>query len=97
MQFENEQVRVTRLICVTGKRCELTVNSTEPSLLVALSAAQFKERGKQLKLELGQTRWLAEKQELENSGNAPVELLRFDFKTQPLKNAAPEKHSHPHQ
>lgn len=94
VQFENEQVRITRLICATGKRCELTASPTEPSLLLLLSAAQFKDKGKQLKFESGQTRWLTEKQELENSGNAPVELLRFDFKTRPQKNAASEKPSH---
>ena len=97
VQFENEQIRITRLICATGKRCELTANPKEPSLLLALSAAQLKEKSKPVKLEPGQPHWLAEKQEFENSGNAPVELLRFDFKTPPLKNAAPEKHTHPHQ
>lgn len=99
VQFENEQVRVTRLICATGKQCEFTASATEPSLLLALTGAQFKERGKQLKLEPGQTRWLAagKQERLENSGNTPVELLRFDFRTKPLKNAATEKHAHPHQ
>jgi tetratricopeptide (TPR) repeat protein len=98
-QFENEQVRITRLVCAAGKTCEFAAGATEPGLLVALTAARFKPaQGKPFDLGLGQTRWLdAGKTELwENSGKEAAELLRFDFKTAPLKNAETEKpHAHP--
>jgi hypothetical protein len=99
VQFENDQVRITRLICDARKQCDLAASATEPSLLVALTAAQFKRKGK---LEPGQTRWLAagKQEQFENSGNTPAELLRFDFKTQPLKTSESDKskpHTHPPQ
>jgi len=100
VQFENEQVRITRLICAAGKKCEYAANATEPCLFVALTAAQFTSiQGKPIKLAPGQTRWLeaGKKELLENAGKEAAELLRFDFKTAPLKSAGTEKpHDHPH-
>src|SRR5262245_16447172 len=84
VQFENEQVRITRLICAAGKRRQYIANATEPVLFVALTPAQFKPaRGRPVKLALGQTRWLeaGKKEQWENSGKDAAELLRFDFKT----------------
>jgi hypothetical protein len=70
-----------------------------------LSAANFKvnrAKGKtaKLKLALGQTEWLAvnQQEQMENLGSAPVEMLRFDFKTAPLSKGELEKkrpHVHP--
>lgn len=99
VQFENDQVRVTRLICDAGKQCGLAASATEPGLLIALVAARFKGNSK---LELGQTRWLAagKSEQLENTGTVPAEFLRFDFKTQPLKVSELDKsklHTHPPQ
>lgn len=94
VQFENEQVRITRLICAAGKKCEYVATATEPGLFVALTAAQFKPaHGKPVKLALGQTRWLeaGKKEQWENLGEDSAELLRFDFKTAPLKNVGTEK------
>jgi len=100
IQFENEQVRVTRLICAAGKKYEYVATATEPGLFVALTVAQFKPtQGKPIKLTPGQTLWLeAGKQEQwENTGKEAAELLRFDFKTAPLKNAGTDKpHAHTH-
>jgi hypothetical protein len=105
VQFENEQIRITRLVCAPGKKIEFSTNSTEPTLLIALSPAQLKakqNKGKaeQLKLGLGQTRWIAFNQQgqLENIGDAPAEMLRFDFKTRLLTKEELEKnkkHEHP--
>jgi tetratricopeptide (TPR) repeat protein len=99
IQFENEQVRITRLICAVGKKCEYVANATEPCLFVALTSAQVKQaRGRPGKLAPGQTRWLGtgKKEQWENAGKEAAELLRFDFKTAPLKNAGTEKpHAHP--
>jgi Tfp pilus assembly protein PilF len=100
VQFENEQVRITRLVCAAGKTCEFAVGATEPGLLVTLTAARFKPAlGKPFDLALGQTRWLeaGKKEQWENSGKEAAELLRFDFKTAPLKKVETEKpHTHPH-
>ena len=93
VQFENEQVRITRLVCAPGKMIDISTStgSNEPSLLIALSPAQFKSgRGKGgssgFKLRSGQTRWVdSNKQEqLESIGEAPAEVLRIDFKTSPV-------------
>jgi len=105
VQFENEQVRVTRLVCAEGKRLDVATSSSEPSLLIALSPAEFKMslskgKGSRLKLAPGETSWIDTNQQaqLENSGSAPAELLRFDFKTKPLSKEELQKnkkHEHP--
>ena len=88
VQFENEQIRITRLICARGKKLDISTAATEPSLLVALSAARFKATGPNstLNLEPGKTKWVTvnRNEQLENTGDAPAELLRFDFKTKPV-------------
>lgn len=101
VQFENEQIRVTRLICAPGKSLNLSANSSDPALLVALSAAKFKiqtskNKPSTLDLSLGQTRWLAEGQQAtwENNGGSPIELLLFDFKTKPTKKSEEKPHDH---
>jgi hypothetical protein len=105
VQFENEQIRITRLVCAVGKKIDTSTSAAEPSLLIALSPADFKLSGgkgnaKKLKLGLGQEKWVAPDQQerLENTGNAPAELLRLDFKTRPLSKEELEKnkkHEHP--
>ncbi len=106
VQFENEQIRVTRVVVAPRKKIDVLVNATEPALLIALSAAKFNIHGRknkagQLNLDLGRTRWLAASQPetLENASDAPAELLRFDFKTKPVKSDPNDKgkpHAHPH-
>jgi hypothetical protein len=105
VQFENEQIRITRLVCAAGKKVEVSTSAGEPTLLIALSPAQLKTsrskgRAAQFKPGLGQTRWVAlgQQERLENVGNAPAEMLRFDFKTRPLSKEELEKvnkHEHP--
>jgi hypothetical protein len=105
MQFENEQIRITRLVCAAGKKLDVSANASEPTLLVALSAGTLKasrSKGKsgKLNLAMGQTEWVALNQQevLENTGKEPVELLRFDFKTRPLSKEEldkKKKHEHP--
>jgi hypothetical protein len=97
VQFENGQVRITRLVCAAGKSCEVKAAANEPVLLVALTPAQVA----QTKLNIGKTRWLAagKTQQLSGMKDAAVEWLRFDFKTPPLKNTGADKdkpHAHPH-
>ena len=105
VQFENEQIRVTRLICAPGKRLDLSTSSGEPTLLIALTSSQFrvnriKGKSEQLNLGLGQSRWieLNKQEQFENAGGDPAEMLRFDFKTKPLAKEELEKnkkHEHP--
>jgi hypothetical protein len=105
VQFENEQVRITRLVCATGKKVNTSTSASEPSLLIALSPSDFevttgKSKARKLKLSMGQEKWVASNQQeqLKNVGNAPAELLRFDFKTRPLSREELEKnkrHEHP--
>ena len=104
VQFENEQIRITRLVCAPRKKLE-TSTSAEPALLVALVPSDFilhrgKGKSAPLRLEMGQPKWVAvgQQERLENAGSAPAELLRFDFKTRPLSKDALEKntkHEHP--
>ena len=105
VQFENEQIRVTRIVCAVGKKLDIATTQNEPSLLIALSPADFKmgagkSKAQKLKLGLGQEKWVAvnQQQQLENIGNAPAEMLRFDFKTRLLTKEELEKnkpHEHP--
>ena len=91
VQFENEQVRITRLVCAQRKMIDISTGSNEPSLLIALSPANLKSApGKggssEFKLGLGETRWIAvnKQEQFENVGDGPAEVLRIDFKTKPL-------------
>jgi len=107
VQFENEQVRITRLVCATGKSLDVPTSANEPALLVALSPSSFKmsetkSKPAAFRLEMGQTKWVgaSQQQKIENAGSAPAELLRFDFKTKPLSKDMLEKekkHEHPKQ
>jgi hypothetical protein len=105
VQFENEQIRVTRLVCAPGKKLDVSTSSSEPALLIALSAAELKVSGvnnktARINLGLGQARWVEinQQEQLENTAAAPAEMLRFDFKTKPLSKEELEKnkkHEHP--
>jgi hypothetical protein len=105
VQFENEQIRITRLVCAAGKTLDASASASEPALFVVLSPAKLKSirvRGKAatLNLALGETLWVAanQQEQLTNTGNAPAEMLRFDFKTRPLSKEELEKkrpHEHP--
>jgi hypothetical protein len=103
VQFENEQIRITRLVCVPGKSLQLAGKPTEPVLLIALNPSNLamKVKGKSTKLALdkGQAHWLAAgpEERLLTAGSQAVELLRFDFKTKPLSKEMLEgdkKHQH---
>jgi hypothetical protein len=98
VQFENEQVRITRLVCAAGRKLDTSTTASVPSLLIALSPADFevsggKSKTKKLKLGLGQARWIAlnQQEQLQNIGSAPAEMLRFDFKTRILTKEELEK------
>ena len=98
VQFENEQIRVTRLVCAAHQSLDVMAISPEPALFIVLSSARLKSIGaegkaKQMTFEPGQTIWLAggRQKRLENLGDVPVELLRFDFRTDPANSKARPK------
>ena len=101
VQFENEQIRVTRLACATDKICDVSASATEPVLIVDLTPAQFESAGtSRFIFEPGQTKWMAagQKEAIKNLSEQPAELLRFEFKTKPVKGNPDEKqHAHPHE
>ncbi|MBL8186357.1 MAG: tetratricopeptide repeat protein [Acidobacteria bacterium] len=100
VQFENEQVRITRLVCAAGKSCLEVANAAEPILFVVLSKAQFKlGEARTIELLPGQTHWVAAGKSVagDNIGKTAAELLRFDFKTSPMKKVEAEReHDHAH-
>jgi hypothetical protein len=92
VQFENEQVRISRQFIAAGKSADLRTGASEPALLIALTpatltAAAGASRPTDVSLRVGQEHWLPGNgsERLENTGAATVELLRFDFKTPPLR------------
>lgn len=98
VQFENEQIRITRLVCAQGRTLEVSTSPAEPALLVALTRSTLKRTGRNgkvmpLKLEMGHSAWVKAGQEdrIQNSGDGPAEFLRFDFKTRPLANEMLER------
>lgn len=91
VHFDNEQVRITRVIGVAGKPLTLTTKVGEPALLVALGdldlvSARGASAKAPLKVALGRSEWVGadERVTLENVGAKAAEMLRFDFKTRPL-------------
>ncbi|MBL8208345.1 MAG: tetratricopeptide repeat protein [Blastocatellia bacterium] len=100
VQFENEQVRITRLICAAGKNCLEVANATGPILFVVLTPAQFDiAKANGIPIRPGDTHWIEAGKSVagKNVGTTAAELLRFDFKTRPIKSAAPKmSHDHAH-
>jgi hypothetical protein len=95
VQFENVQIRATRLIVAPGRKLELTTTATEPAIFIALTSAALKIAGgggipDAVTFTSGQERWLAagQREHLENSGETAAEFLRFDLKTPPRRPGA---------
>jgi len=84
VQFVNEQLRVTRLVCPPRRSLTVETSPSEPAMLVLLAPARLSGTGREI-VETGQTVWLAGggQRRIENPGDAPLELLRFDFRTGP--------------
>jgi hypothetical protein len=104
IHFENEQVRATRLAIAPRHKLALSTKAAEPALLIALTPASLKfTKGKnkpsKLQLDLGKIVWIEQGAmlEYENTGDAPVEFLRFDLKTKPLSEDQLKPADHPHE
>lgn len=98
IQFENEQIRITRMVIAPHNTMDQSTTATEPALLVALTKSTLRKGKTRINLEMGTTSWLqvSQKEVLENSGDAPVELLRFDFKTKPFHDPTDRTVVHDH-
>lgn len=85
VQFENDQVRITHVICAPGRSLHLSAAVAEPSLLIAFQPAQLREKDSDVTMRIGQERWIPAASQItfENVGSEPSEFLRFDFKTTP--------------
>jgi hypothetical protein len=72
VQFENDQIRITRLICSPGRTLSIAAVD-QPAILIELTAGA------------GTERWVAagRSDTLEGAHTGPREWLRFDFKTRP--------------
>jgi hypothetical protein len=106
VQFEDEQIRVTRFLCAQGKMLDVPAGASGPALLIVLSQARISVIGpngkaSKLNLSLGQTGWqpAGMPARLESPGGAPAELLRIEFKTGPdaAADGKPKAHNHPHE
>lgn len=91
MQFENAQVRITRVLVPPGDTLDVTATAGHPTLLVALTPGQFGVRaptapGDGRRLQVGQTGWLEAGGGgwVRPIGATPFEVLRFEFKTRPV-------------
>jgi hypothetical protein len=90
IEFENEQVRISRRVCVEKKPCDLSPAADTPALLVALSPARVEGGGPAASLETGQTEWLAAGARRAAQGaTTPAEFLLFELKTKPRPAATP--------
>lgn len=88
VEFENGQIRVTRLLGAPHRALDLNPASTRPALIVALTSGRVSSTGERATtktLEPGNTVWIGSghRERLENLGDAPIELLMFDLKTSP--------------
>jgi hypothetical protein len=90
VEFENGQIRITRLVCAPHKTLEIKTGSSQPALLVVLTSARLKSIGglgaaRQQTFETGDTIWIADarQERLENLSDSAMELLMFDLRTAP--------------
>lgn len=80
VQFENGQVRISRLVYAPGQTARVAAAESEPVLMIALTPIPRQ------RVTLGQEIWIPAGQAhtVQNLESESVEMLRFDFKTSPL-------------
>src|SRR4029434_5617041 len=79
-EFENSQLRVTRIISRPGSDLDVSAQSRQPSLIVVIAGSGEISKGQTFWLAPGQSKKFAAGQ----NGKLPqIELLQFDFKTPP--------------
>ncbi|HEX6126544.1 MAG TPA: cupin domain-containing protein [Pyrinomonadaceae bacterium] len=80
VEFENSQLRVTRIIARPGAVLDISA-SPEPSLIVVVAGAGHSSKGETFWLPPDQSKQFAS----DKNGGQQTELLRLAFKTQPKK------------
>lgn len=87
-QFENGQVRITRLVVAPGDALDIAAAADQPTLLVALTSAEVTDRSAigeddARRLDIGHTAWVGggDSTRLRGPDTTPSEVLRFEFKT----------------
>jgi hypothetical protein len=87
VQFENAQIRITRVQVSAGDTLALIAHEA-PALLVALSGADVSDTAESVRhLGSGRTVWLDPAETITIGGRkTPSEVLRFDFKTRPSES-----------
>ncbi len=78
VHFDHPQVRISRVWVAPGQSIDVAA-ATEPILLISLA--------KGAGLAAGESKWLdaSARARLTNGSSAPIDLLRFDFKTRPVE------------
>jgi hypothetical protein len=78
VHFDHPQVRISRVWVSPGQSMDIAATG-EPVLLIAL----VKGAG----LDAGESKWIepSARARLTNASGAPIDLLRFDFKTRPVE------------
>jgi hypothetical protein len=81
LQFDNAQLRVTRIVLRPAQRAHVTASASEPALFIAVTPAPS------LGLAMGQERFLGANASTDfvNRDADTIELLRFDLKTSPIE------------
>jgi hypothetical protein len=92
VQFENAQIRISRVIVASDGRLEVRASAEAPTLLVYLTQAGYEPSSpvaaESTHFEAGDTEWLdvGAVATLRGAAAAAAEVLRFDFKTHPAAN-----------
>lgn len=89
VQFENDQVRITRLLLAPERSMRVAAAPSEPTLLIALRDVTLRtSEDSTTALDLGHERWLPAGTAVvfKSDGSEPSEVLRFDFKTGPVQS-----------
>ena len=87
--FDNSQLRVTRLSPAEGRVLTVSAETGRPSLVIVVAGGSSDKAA----VRAGETFWLApgRQKTFESSDAAvPLEVLKVDLKTGPIKAAAPE-------
>jgi hypothetical protein len=77
-QFDHPQVRISRVWILPGQSIEIAA-AGEPVLMIALARGAG--------LDAGDSKWIesSARARFTNGSTAPIDLLRFDFKTRPVE------------
>lgn len=94
VQFENAQIRISRITVASRATTEVRASTEAPALLVCLTKAHIAQPPSSIApvashRDIGDTGWLeaGAAATVRAPGAAAVEVLRFDFKTRPVASA----------